>query len=184
MKTTDAIERIVSVFEQRGHEKYADEEVTQLQHALQCAGLARQAAAGSHQVAAALLHDIGHILGDDDLPADCGSDLDDHHETVAQGFLGQYFDESVCAPVRLHVAAKRYLCAIESGYEEQLSPTSLKSLQDQGGRMTEQEKLQFESEPFFREAVTLRRWDDLAKDKDAAEARISDFLTELKASMV
>jgi predicted HD phosphohydrolase len=116
-------------------------------------------------VTAALLHDIGHILTDSDLPDSCAENLDDHHEVRAHGWLEKHFGLAVADPVRLHVAAKRYLCTIDKGYEAKLSPTSRKSFQDQGGQMSDEERSAFESEPYCDEALTLRRWDDLAKDE-------------------
>ncbi len=174
------IETIVSTFERRGDEKYADEGVTQLQHAMQCAGLARDADASATLIVAALLHDIGHIIGGEDLPPDCRVNLDDQHETVGFDFLNQHFGPEVAEPVGLHVAAKRFLCTTEPSYQQALSPTSLKSFYDQGGPMNEQELAQFRDHPFFEPAIQLRRWDDLAKFSGKDDLTLNEFLPELK----
>lgn len=174
------IQTIVSTFARRGDEKYADEGVTQLQHALQCADLAQDADAPATLIAAALLHDIGHIIGSDDLPPDCSVDLDDRHESVGFDFLNQHFGPEVAEPVRLHVAAKRFLCTTEPSYRQALSPTSLKSYFDQGGPMDEQELAQFRDHPFFVTAVQLRRWDDLAKFPEKHDLAITEFLPQLQ----
>ena len=174
------IQTIVDTFENRGNEIYGDEAVTQMQHALQCAQLARQNNESHSLVAAALLHDIGHILGEEALPPDCSSDLDDRHETVGHDFLSTHFGDAVAEPVRLHVDAKRYLCTKHPEYRDQLSPTSLKSFLDQGGEMDPSELQEFENNPFFEEAIRLRRWDDLAKDPEDNSSTLSDYLNELR----
>lgn len=170
---------IVDVFERRGREMYGVEEVTQLQHAIQCARRAEQAGAANELVVAALLHDIGHILGEGSLPESCAMNLDDDHEAAGHAFLSRYFGPSVADPVRLHVAAKRYLCTCEPGYQQLLSPTSLKSYFDQGGPMDGAELERFRREPHFREAIELRRWDDLAKDPDDQSEGIRDFVQRI-----
>ncbi|MFN5708650.1 MAG: HD domain-containing protein [Planctomycetota bacterium] len=179
MTTSSIIERIRATFAARGDEKYADEGVTQLQHALQCAELARREAADSQLVVAALLHDIGHILGASDLPHSCNQNLDDHHEDRGYAFLHQHFGDAVADPVRLHVAAKRYLCTVDPSYAERLSPTSYKSFLDQGGMMSPEEVEDFRREPHFEAAVRLRKWDDTGKNPAGQEVVIEDFLDEL-----
>lgn len=175
----DIVARIQQTFAHRGNEKYADEGVTQLQHALQCAALARQEGAEPAQVVAALLHDIGHILGNRDLPADTGENLDDHHERVGYAFLKNHFGAAVADPVRLHVAAKRFLCTTDSEYQKRLSPTSYKSFLDQGGLMSEEELASFRSEPHFAQAVAVRRWDDTGKNPQADVPGIEAYLEEI-----
>jgi phosphonate degradation associated HDIG domain protein len=177
------IDKIVSTFDARGGEKYADEEVTQLQHALQCANLAQQENASETLIAAALLHDIGHILQPSELPPHCDMDLHDHHEEVGYQFLKDQFGDAVADPVRLHVAAKRYLCTTQAKYRDKLSPTSLKSFYDQGGEMDASEIAEFEQEPFFDDAVRLRRWDDLAKDSQLPNQDVRDFIPQIEAAL-
>lgn len=133
------------------------EPVTALEHALQCAQLAEWAHADDALVAAALLHDLGHLL----TPLD-GDEDDDCHETVALPYLAA-FGPQVLEPIHLHVAAKRYLVATDARYLASLSPASARSLSLQGGPMTAEEVAQFEATPFAMDAVQLRRWDDLAK---------------------
>ncbi len=180
----EIVERIRQTFSQRGDEKYADEGVTQLQHALQCAALARQEQAGAAQIVAALLHDIGHILGNRDLPPNTAVDLDDHHERVGYAFLRNHFGDAVADPVRLHVAAKRYLCTSDADYHTKLSPTSYKSFLDQGGLMNSEELAEFKREPFFEQAIQLRHWDDTGKDPNAAVPAIDAYLDELSKLLI
>lgn len=179
----DTLEQIVQTFQGRGNEKYGAEAVTQLQHALQCGTLAVDQQADDELVVAALLHDIGHILGHRDLPEDCAGNLDDRHETIGYTFLKRHFGARVADPVRLHVAAKRYLCTIDPDYAKQLSPTSYKSFLDQGGVMSEVEQRAFEAEPHYQEALQVRRWDDIAKDPEQATPTIDAFLPRLQKAM-
>ena len=160
------INQVFETFARRGEESYADEPVTQLEHALQCAALAEEAGSPPSLVAAALLHDLGHIMADAALPGSLAENLHDQHEERAYAWLQQHFGLAVAEPVRLHVAAKRYLCTTEPGYEQRLSPTSVKSFYDQGGKMSADEVTQFEAEPQFEAALQLRQWDDQAKLPD------------------
>ena len=184
MKAAQSVEEVLntirSTFESRGNDNYGIEEVTQLQHALQSATLAEEAGKGAEAISAALLHDIGHLMHEEALPKDVESNLDDHHEKRAYAWIKNHFGPAVADPVRLHVAAKRYLCTVDPSYTEKLSPTSYKSFLDQGGEMSEKEKTQFEAEPFYREAVELRRWDDLAKDRDKQTPAIAHFESYLR----
>jgi phosphonate degradation associated HDIG domain protein len=155
-------DRITRIFEEKGGAAYFGEPVSQLEHALQAAYHAESENAPAWLVVAALLHDIGHLLHD--MPehvADLG--IDSRHEDLGHAWLAQDFGPEVAAPVRLHVAAKRYLCATDAEYLKLLSPASLQSLALQGGPFTEAEAREFEQLPFAAEAVKLRRWDDLAK---------------------
>jgi phosphonate degradation associated HDIG domain protein len=151
-----------------------DEAVTELDHALQCAALARADGATDHLVAAALLHDVGHLVADDNVGLDEELAEDHHHERVGARYLARWFGPEVTAPVALHVAAKRYLCAVEDGYLEGLSPSSLRSLQLQGGPMSDAEVEAFERLPHHVEATMVRRWDDRAKVEGLAVAALDD----------
>jgi phosphonate degradation associated HDIG domain protein len=159
MKVVDEIFRI---FEHRGDEAYFGEPVSQKEHALQAAHRAEQEGAPASLVVAALVHDVGHLvhgLGED--VADRG--VDARHEDAGEAWLAQHFPPEVTEPVKLHVAAKRYLCRVDPLYLAQLSPASVQSLALRGGPFSESEAREFEQRLFYREAVRLRRWDDLAK---------------------
>ncbi len=165
---------IIGLFEAKGYSLYGGEPVTQLQHALQCAQLALKEGATEELITAALLHDIGHLLHD--LPDDAPDNgIDDVHENVGGHFLSKHFPTSVTEPISLHVAAKRYLCATEPAYLQLLSPTSITSLQLQGGPMSPDEQAAFEQAPYHRDAVRLRRWDDEAKDPEMTTADLAFF---------
>jgi phosphonate degradation associated HDIG domain protein len=158
----NVIDRIVTLFRHRGQGAYFGEAVTETEHALQCADLAEKSGAAAELVAAALLHDVGHLLHS--LPEDIAErGIDGRHEEQGAAWLARYFRPAVVGPVRLHVAAKRYLCAVEPSYLAGLSATSVRSLGLQGGPMSPEEVRRFEEELWFRSAVQLRRWDDEAK---------------------
>ncbi|NML42616.1 HD domain-containing protein [Ramlibacter sp. G-1-2-2] len=154
------VAQIVQLYRTEGAARYGMEAVSQEQHALQCAQLAEQAGAGVALVAAALLHDLGHLLA---LP-ESATGKDDLHEYRALPFLRGEYPEAVLQPVRLHVAAKRYLCATQADYWDSLSQASKHSLELQGGPFSVDEVEQFLLEPHALDAVSLRMWDDLAKD--------------------
>lgn len=161
---------------------YGGEAVTQLQHALQAATLAEQAGASSTLITASLLHDIGHILHD--LPDDAPDhDIDDFHENLAARYLEMHFLPAVAEPVRLHVAAKRYLCATDPEYLSILSEPSIQSLALQGGPMSAEEVATFEKSPFYQDAVQLRIWDDQAKDPEMVTAPIEAFAGHIEVSL-
>lgn len=178
-----AIDEIVRAFNEKGQARYAREEVTQREHALQSAALALKEQVATPLVCAALLHDLGHMLGDTQMPGQLEDDLHDRHEEKAFQFLSHHFGSAVAEPVRLHVAAKRYLCTIDPAYEKQLSPTSLKSFHDQGGKMTHEELRAFEQNPYYPDALRLRRWDDIAKEPGREAPSLENYLPLLKACL-
>jgi phosphonate degradation associated HDIG domain protein len=178
-----SINQIVTLFETRGSTQYGAEAVSQIEHALQCAMLAERAEADGTLVTASLLHDLGHLLhslGDD--PAAGG--VDDVHQFIALPFLRSVFPESVLGPIRLHVDAKRYLCAVEPGYWEALSPASKRSLELQGGIYSPAEAQSFMDQAFAEDAVNLRRWDDRAKTPGLPTPPLSHFATVMRASQL
>lgn len=158
-----SIDSLVDLYGSRVATRMYDEDVTELDHALQAAALARADGAPDHLIAAALLHDVGHLVGDDNVGLDEALAEDFHHERVGARHLTQWFSPEVTAPVALHVAAKRYLCAVEPEYLDGLSPSSVRSLGLQGGPMTAAEVEAFERRPHHSAAVRVRRWDDRAK---------------------
>jgi len=166
---------IADVFTRRGHEQYAGEPVTQLEHALQTAHLAEQAGADDELITACLLHDLGHLLQDlGETPTLRG--VDDVHQYAALPFLRGLFGERVLGGIRLHVDAKRCLCATVPGYEAALSADSQRSLALQGGTFSAGQATAFMAQPGAQDALQLRRWDDLAKTAGAPTPPLAHFL--------
>jgi len=175
-----SLDEIAALFANKGERMYTGEPVTQLEHALQSAQLAEQAGAGDELVLAAFLHDLGHLINDQgDTPTLRG--VDDRHEYVALPFLRELYGDAVLQPIRLHVEAKRYLCARGDGelsgaqYWVALSADSKRSLELQGGIHTEGQADAFIAQPFAGDAVRLRRWDDLAKTAGAATPPVARY---------
>jgi phosphonate degradation associated HDIG domain protein len=161
------VDQIVALYREKGGREYEGEGVTQIEHALQAARHAEAAGAPPELVCAALLHDIGHLLNDQgETPTLRG--VDDGHQYAALPFLGARFPEAVLAPIRLHVDAKRYLCATRPGYYERLSEDSKRSLRLQGGVFSAAEAARFIAQPHAQDAVRVRLWDDAAKVQGAA----------------
>ena len=177
MKNATADQKVSILFnymEERGQSFY-DEVVTQLEHALQCAALARQNDASPTLITGALLHDIGHIILDEHNADKTFLDIDLNHEEIGAQYLEPFFPEAVTTPIRLHVPAKRYLCTTDASYHDGLSDASKKSFIVQGGVMSDEAREAFEQIPHFQDALTLRRWDDLAKVKSLKTARLETY---------
>ncbi len=155
-------DEVFALFTARGAGAYFGERVSMTEHGLQAAHFARTEGAPPELVLAALLHDVGHLV--EVVPEDLADwTLDARHEEVGARWLAERFSAQIAEPVRLHVPAKRYLCATDPGYLARLSPASVHTLELQGGPMDAAEIGRFEALPFRREAVRLRLWDDRGK---------------------
>ena len=156
-----SIDSILSIYSTWGNETY-DEDITQLAHALQCAALAKHEGSSEELIAAALLHDIGHLF---EIKRRNGPDYsaDLRHELIGSDYLNGLFPPAVTAPIAMHVEAKRYLAANEVGYFDGLSRGSQRSLDVQGGPFTAAESARFMELEGSADAIKLRRWDDFGK---------------------
>ncbi len=173
------VAEIVDVFERRGAEEYLGEDVTMAEHMLQAAALAAAEGADAELVVAALLHDVGHFTGELGTYSPKAT-VDHRHEVSGVRMLQDRLPQRVTDCVRLHVAAKRYLCAVEPAYLARLSAASLHTLQLQGGPMGADEIAAFEAEPHHLDAVRVRRWDEAAKTAGLEVPPLERHLPELR----
>jgi phosphonate degradation associated HDIG domain protein len=179
----NVIDRLFQLFRDAGQGAYFGEQVSEMEHALQAAHLAEKSGAADELVAAALLHDVGHLLhhlGED--VAERG--IDASHERLGADWLAAHFVPAVVAAVGLHVEAKRYLCTGEEAYVAALSPASRRSLQLQGGPMCFEEVRRFEESPFFEAAVAVRGWDDAAKVPGLSVPGLEHYRSRLEAVLL
>jgi phosphonate degradation associated HDIG domain protein len=175
----DIIDEIFALFAKYGERGYG-EDVNQREHALQAAHFAREAGEPDTLVAAALLHDVGQFLNEAGEVAERDG-RDARHEVNGADLLARYFPELVVAPIRLHVAAKRYLCAVDPAYHDDLSAASRLSLRLQGGPFEAQEAADFSRLPYADEALRLRRYDDLGKQRDLAVVPLEEHRSLLES---
>ncbi len=173
------IDDIFDLFTRIGDASYLGEFVSQTDHALQTAFLAEQDGAENALVVAALLHDFGHLCQDP--PENIGEPgVNTGHEHVGATGLQLMLGPGVTEPIRLHVAAKRYLCAVEPEYLATLSPASIQSLKLQGGPFSLAQVQRFEQTPYHQNAVRLRRWDDAAKDPELKVPGLNHYRLRLE----
>ena len=168
-----SLDDVLDLYERWGGERY-DEEVAQIDHARQTAALAASAGGTDAVIVAALLHDVGHLLA-------LNRAASGPHERTGPAFLASLFPVAVTKPVALHVAAKRYLCAVEPKYHTTLSAGSVRSLRRQGGPMSVEERAAFEATPGWMDALALRRWDDAGKIAGVAVPRFATYEPLLRA---
>jgi len=174
------IDEVFSLYAARGSAAYFGEAVSMTEHGLQAAHFAALEGERDVVVAAALLHDIGHLIATvpDDIAAWA---VDARHEASGARWLGARFGAEVAEPVRLHVRAKRYLCTVDPSYFSQLSPASVLTLRLQGGAMSADEVASFQAEPGYRDAIAVRRCDDRGKIAGFATRRLEDYYPLLRS---
>ena len=176
------VSKLLQLLETKGRDlQYGNENVTQLEHALQCAELAEKNNFSKEIITAALLHDIGHLLYDGQDPIHEGKD--GYHENLGADYLSEFYDEEVTRPIRAHVDSKRYLSAVEKEYYNLLSEASKISLHAQGGPFTKVEAEEFINKPYMKEAVELRRLDDEAKILGKKTPNLEHFKHYLEKSL-
>jgi len=158
-------QELLEIYAGRATKRYGLSDINQLQHALQSAACAEADGAPPATVLASLLHDVGHMI----------------HEELGAAWLAERFGPEVSEPVRLHVAAKRYLCTVEPDYYGKLSDDSIRSLKLQGGLMSPDEVAAFRANPWHAEAVRLRRFDEEAKDPRAVTPDFDHYLRHVAA---
>ncbi|MFT4074383.1 MAG: metal-dependent phosphohydrolase [Asticcacaulis sp.] len=180
--SSDTVAHILHLYATRGDDHYG-EDVSQREHAEQCAYHAHMDGAGDNLIIAALLHDIGHLLhkfGED--AADRG--IDTKHERIGSGWLARHLPPSVTEPIALHVSAKRYLATVNPEYLEGLSAASLQSFILQGGIMDAEEIAEFQAHPAHQAALDLRRYDEMGKIIGADMPTFASYEPMIRALMV
>lgn len=180
--TRAVIDEIFAMFRKFGGLTYG-EDVTQLAHVLQAAHAAREDGASDSLIAAALLHDVGQFMDDAGNAAEKYG-IDARHEVSGAAFLANYFPETIVEPIRLHVDAKRYLCAVEPGYLNDLSHASAISLTLQGGVYSPAEAAAFAARLYAAEAICLRRYDDIGKRRDWHVPPLETYRSLLEAQLL
>lgn len=175
------VDELIEIYATRGFETFEGDRITtQTSHGLQTAMIAEEEGAPAEMIVAALLHDIGRIINSKDREiTDSGGNAE--HEEVARKFLEPYFGPEVTMPIKWHVAAKRYLIATDPAYSRKVSPGSTRSMAGQGGVLEDQEVKAFIEQPYAREGVVLRRWDDRAKSPDAKTPPFEHFVPYIEA---
>jgi phosphonate degradation associated HDIG domain protein len=174
------VEEIERLYAARAQGNYFGEAITQLEHGLQTAYFAEQAGAPDTVVVAALLHDVGHLVVE--VPEDLADWTHDaQHEQTGADWLAPHLGPAVTEPVRLHVAAKRYLCATDPAYFARLSPASVHTLSLQGGPMSAAEVAAFEANPYHRDAITLRLCDEQGKVQGFSAPALSTYRARIAA---
>ena len=185
MKSLKSVDELLALYTTYGNDLYG-EDVTQLDHALQCAALAAHRGDPPELIIAALLHDVGHLAElADGVDYEQSTERDHAHDRIGAKLLEDLYPESVTKPIALHVIAKRWRCTVDPGYEQGLSPASVTSLALQGGHLSPQQRAEFEADPYFAVSVALRELDDAGKvtdleveDLDAYEGMLRRLVSE------
>ena len=177
MNMEEILKVLSMVFESKGSDTYIGEEVTQLQHAVQSYDLAKSAGASVELRLGAFLHDIGHLLSEEQLTA-----LGDikHEQQGAAWLKEKGFSPLIVAVCKEHVNAKKYLCFADKAYYSQLSEASKKTLALQGGVMNAYEAALFENHPYLKEIILVRKWDDQAKDPSLLPESLTAIMSDLR----
>ena len=177
------VDALFAYMRRKGETNY-DENVTQLEHGLQTAALARTAGATPQQVISALFHDLGHLLVDEHAGEGDFLDEDLNHEEVGAAYLRPFFPPEVIVPIALHVPAKRYLCTVDDSYYSGLSESSKHRFRVQGEKMSYEEKALFEDTPHLELACQLRRWDDAGKQGGLEVPDLEAYRDDCLASLI
>ncbi|EED17955.1 conserved hypothetical protein [Talaromyces stipitatus ATCC 10500] len=172
LHTRETVKTLVGYMIAQGKSDYLGERVTQLEHSLQCAHLARKDPVYGQDdeiVIAALLHDVGRFIPAaqkmDKMYAADGEYLGRmSHDVVGEYYLRTIgFSDKVAELVGAHVMAKRYLTATDKDYYDWLSEASKRTLGYQGGPFNEAQVREVQKDPLLEAKLAVRRWDDLAK---------------------
>lgn len=188
-KETEVREKVEALFEYLTREEHGDylgESISQLEHSLQAAMLAADSGADEDTILGALLHDIGQFIPTTSLSKKQAPDIlspsgafvgRGSHDEFGEAYLRDFgFSEKVCQLVGGHVIAKRYLTAVDESYFDALSEASKITLKHQGGPMSADEVTRANQDPWIKQKVQVRIWDDLAKNPDVKAPPITNYI--------
>ena len=175
------IDKIISNFK-NNKSLYIGEKITMSEHMLQSAMLAEKVKSKDHLICSCLLHDYGHfIIEDPDKLVE--NDEDGNHESIGYEYLKNFFKKDVVEPIKYHVLAKRYL-ARNKKYYNLLSDASKTSLKLQGDILNKKESNAFEKMPYFKNAIKLRKFDELAKKTNVKIKSINEYIDLLNSQLL
>ena len=158
------IAEVFGLYERFGDSDYIGEPVSQIEHMSQAAQCALAEGFDDEVVLAAFFHDIGHLCAEG--AQNMGGYGVVSHERLGADYLREAgFSERMARLVEYHVQAKRYLTLRESGYYDRLSEASRRTLEYQGGVMTEAQAEAFERDPLCKISLRMRHWDEQAKER-------------------
>ncbi|MDR9750822.1 HD domain-containing protein [Pseudomonas sp. SZMC_28357] len=162
-RNQQVVAEVFGLYERFGDSDYIGEPVSQIEHMSQAAELAMAEGFDDEVVLAAFFHDIGHICAED--AENMGGFGVVSHERLGADYLRRAgFSERLARLVEYHVQAKRYLTLREPGYFDRLSEASRRTLDYQGGVMSDAEADAFEQDPLCAVSLRMRQWDEQAKE--------------------
>lgn len=175
-KADQIVQEVFDLYEKHGDEDYIGEPVSQLEHMSQSAQLAIKQGCDDEVILAAFFHDIGHICVMQNAANSMGGYGIKSHEKIGADYLREKgFPDRIARLVESHVQAKRYLTYKYPDYYNSLSDASKKTLEFQGGRMTQSEAEAFENDDIFETSILLRKWDELAKETEVPIVDLNDL---------
>ena len=178
----EIVEEIFAAFAVSGHMDYG-ENISMQEHMLQAACVAEQKGEDDAVIVATLLHDYGHLVCN--MPNNTFLDgVNNFHEEAGANALERWFGEDIVGAVRLHVDAKRYLCAATPDYMDKLSAASITTLEVQGGPMNEDEMAAFREKPGHKLALKVRVYDDMGKEPQMERPELEHYRAMLKRTLI
>lgn len=177
------LELLRLLLEEADRADYIGEQISQLQHGLQCGKFATDSGAEEEVILASLFHDIGHFCTPGKLlMGNVG--VAEHEKVGAEFLLALGFSPRIARLVEGHVQAKRYLTWKNESYLAKLSPASKLTLAYQGGPMTEEEARQFEKNPDFHDILKMRTWDEKAKIPNWVVPGLNQYLQVARRHLI
>jgi predicted HD phosphohydrolase len=153
---------ILELYARCGSQPPDDGNVGALQHAWQCARLARQAGASPALQLAGWLHELGSLAVCE--PTADGAAPGLAAEARAEAWLQPLFGPGVARPVALLAQARRCLASTKPDFRKALPPPAQRALEDDGGLLSPVEARAFLQLPYAPQALRLCLWDQASCD--------------------